>query len=169
MTMYKPKLITATFILLISLSSFAQSWQPQVTAENQIEAARKQLRIERKLVLARELALTPEESDAFWPLYRDYEANMVKIGDERVKLIVGYANNFGNMTPEYAEQMLKDYFHIEKRLLKTRKKYAKRFSKVLPSVKVARLFQVENKLNAILEAELAAMIPIVESDGSQAN
>jgi hypothetical protein len=167
--MHNLKLIAATLILFVSLAGFAQAQEPLVTAENEIEAARKQMRTERKLVLAGELILTPDESNAFWPLYNEYEADIIKLGDERVGMIVDYAENFDNITPEYADQMLKDYFDIEQRLLKTRKNYVKRFKKVLPSVKVARLYQVENKLNAIVDIQLAASIPVIGTGAKQAN
>lgn len=167
--MHNLKLISATLILLVPLAVFAQAQQPLVTPENKIEAARKQMRTERKLVLAGELVLTPDESNAFWPLYNEYEADIRKIGDERVSMIMDYADNFDNITPEYADRMLEEYFDVEQRLLKTRKKYVKRFKKVLPSIKVARLYQVENKLNAIVDVQLAASIPVIGTGAKQAN
>ncbi|TDJ44593.1 MAG: hypothetical protein E2O52_07990 [Gammaproteobacteria bacterium] len=167
--MHKFKFIAATLILLVPLAGFAQTRQALVTPEHNIEAARKQMRTERKLVLAGELVLTPDESKAFWPLYNDYAAEIRKIGDERVRMIVEYAEMFDNITPDYADRMLKEYFDIEQRLLQTRKNYVKRFKTILPSVKVARLYQVENKLNAIMNIELAAAIPIIGTGASQAN
>ena len=162
-------LITAALILLTPVTGIAQAQEPLVTAENKIEAARKQMRFQRKLVLAGELHLTPNESEAFWPIYNEYTAEITEIGDKKVSMITAYAENFDNITPEYADQMLKDYFDNEQQLLKLRKKYVKHFKKALPSVKVAKLYQIENKLNAVVDMELAAAIPVIGTGANQGN
>jgi len=60
-----------------------------------------------------------------------------------------------------AEDMLKDWFKIRGDQLKLQKKYVGRFQKVLPAVKVARLYQIENALDAVLSANLQANMPMV--------
>jgi hypothetical protein len=42
------------------------------------------------------------------------------------------------------------------------KSYVPRFGKVLPAKKVARLYQVENKIRALVNYELARQIPLVK-------
>jgi hypothetical protein len=41
-----------------------------------------------------------------------------------------------------------------------RQKHVKIFKKLLPPVKVARFFQLENKLDAVVNYELAQSIPL---------
>ena len=159
--MHASTLIAAALILLTPIAGVAQSKTPLVTAENQIAAARKQMDIQRKLVLAGELVLTPDESNGFWPVYNEYREEISKLGDEEVQMIIEYSKNVNNITADYADSMLEQYFDLEQDRLKIRKKYVKRFKKVLPSVKVARLYQLENKLNAVIEMELAAAIPVI--------
>jgi hypothetical protein len=158
-----------TYFLIISSlcilgwdSVSAQSSEPLVSLENEIEAARKLMRTERKLVIAGELFLTQDESKAFWPVYREYETDISKIGDARVKLITEYADNFDTMTPELAERLLEESFDIAARLEKTQRSYVRKFKKVLPVIKVVRLYQIENKLNAVLDFKMAARIPLVQ-------
>ncbi len=143
----------------------AQSTEPLVGLEHEIEAARKLMRTERKLVIAGELFLTPEEAKAFWPVYQDYQAEIAPIGDQKIKLITEYGEKFSSMTPELAERMLKESFDIDSRLLKLQKSYVRKFKKVLPVIKVVRLYQIENKLNAVLNFQLAARIPLVQETG----
>jgi hypothetical protein len=38
----------------------------------------------------------------------------------------------------------------------------KQFSKVLPGVKVAGVYQIENKLDAVVRYEMAGQIPLVK-------
>ena len=153
-------LVTALLLLAASPSP-AQEKEPLVTYDNEIEAARKLMAQERKLVIAGELVLTPAESDAFWPLYNEYQVEMRKIGDAEVALITEFAENYSTADDEFAERVIKESLDIDMRALKLRKKYLKRFNKVLPALKVAKFYQVENKLNAVVNYQLASMIPMI--------
>jgi len=158
----------SNFLIISSLcvlgwgSAIGQSTEPLVSLENELEAARKLMSTERKLVIAGELFLTRDESKAFWPVYNEYAAAMRTIGDAKLKLITDYADNFDKITPEFAERLLEESFDIESRFAKTRRSYVRKFKKVLPVIKVVRLYQIENKLNAVLNFQLAAKIPLVQ-------
>jgi hypothetical protein len=155
-------LFVASLCILGWGTATGQSKEPLVGLEHEIEAARKLMRTERKLVIAGELFLTPDESKAFWPVYTEYEAAISKIGDEKLKLITEYADNFDKITPEYAERLLEESFDIESRYEKLRRSYVHKFKKVLPVIKVVRLYQIDNKLNAVLDFQLAARIPLAQ-------
>ena len=157
-------IITSLFVLGWD-SAAGQSKEPLVQLEHEIEAARKLMRTERKLVIAGELFLTPDESKAFWPVYTEYETAAIKIGDEKLRLITDYADNFDQMTPEYAERLLKESFDLNSREAELRRSYVKKFKKVLPVIKVVRLYQIDSKLNAVLDFQLAARIPLVQERG----
>ena len=154
-------IITSLFMLGWD-SAAGQSREPLVKLEHEIEAARKLMSTERKLIIAGELFLTPDESKAFWPVYNEYEAATRKIGDEKIRLITDYGENFDKMTPEYAERLLEDSFDINSQYIDLRRSYVKKFKKVLPVIKVVRLYQIDSKLNAVLEFRLAAQIPLVQ-------
>ncbi len=157
-------IITSLFILGWG-TALGQSKEPLVKLEHEIEAARKLMSTERKLIIAGELFLTPDESKAFWPVYNEYEAAARKIGDEKIRLITDYGKNFDKMTPEYAESLLKESFDINSQYLELRRDYVKKFKKVLPVIKVVRLYQIDSKLNAALNFQIAASIPLVQ-DGN---
>lgn len=152
----------AVLVLVSPAAAGAQQREPLVTIENEIEAARKQMATERRLVIVGELVLTSEESKAFWPVYNEYRQDMHTIGDEQVRLITDFAANYRDMSDALAERLLKDYLDIESRKLKVRTSYVRRFKKALPTIKVAKLYQVENKLDAVLDFQLASQIPMIE-------
>ena len=56
------------------------------------------------------------------------------------------------------------YFDIQSDILKIRKKYVRRFRKILPDIKVMRLYQIENKIRAEVDAALAIMVPLADPD-----
>ena len=66
------------------------------------------------------------------------------------------------MTPEFAERLLEESFDIATQFDKTRQSHVRKFKKVLPVIKVVRLYQIENKLDAVLNFQLAAKIPLVQ-------
>jgi len=104
--------------------------------------------------------LTDEEATAFWPVYKEYRAAIAKVNDRLVKVITDYAAERDTLTDAQAKKLLADNFAYEQDLVKTRKKYASRFEKAIPTVKVARFYQIENKLDTINKLVMAVQIPL---------
>jgi hypothetical protein len=110
--------------------------------------------------VAANLGLSGEQGAAFWPLYRDYRAALEKLGAREVKLVTDFAQAYDNLTDEQARTLLDEATAVEGERAKLKQQYVKRFAKVLPGVKLARYFQIENKLDAVIRMELAAGIPL---------
>lgn len=127
----------------------------------EIELTRAIIQAERQTIVTRAMDLTAAEAQAFWPIYREYRLEMIKVGDRLLALITTYAQNYRGLSDEMAGKLLTDYLGIEKARLQVKNKYLPRFQKVLPPKKVARYYQVENKLDVIIQAELAEDIPLV--------
>jgi hypothetical protein len=81
-----------------------------------------------------------------------------------VKLIKDYADAYETMNNNTAKKLLNEYMSIESLGPKLRQAYLPKFRKALPEVKVARYFQIENKIQAALFYELAANIPLMKLD-----
>jgi hypothetical protein len=127
-----------------------------------IEMVRSMVQLERKAVVAEELALTAAESAPFWAVYDPYVAEIELVNDRLVKLITDYAANYLNMSDETAENMIDEYFDVEADHLKVRTKYVRRFGDVLPPKKLLRFVQVENKLDVLVRLDIAREIPLIE-------
>jgi hypothetical protein len=127
-----------------------------------IELTRDVVKAERKAIIAGALDMTAEESQAFWPVYREYENEISKVGDRLLAVIKDFASNYETLTDEQAKAMLQDYLMVEQDHLKVRRSYVKRFEKVLPPKKLVRFYQVENKIDAAIEFEMASEIPLVK-------
>ena len=82
----------------------------------------------------------------------------------RANLILDLANEFETLTGDRAQEMLKESLKIEGDRTKLKNKYIKKFNKVLPPKTVVRFLQIENKLDAVINYELAAAIPLVRPD-----
>lgn len=130
------------------------------TATDGVEIIRGDLQADRKVVVAEALKFTEIEGNAFWPLYRDYRADMDKLGDAIVKLVLEYADAYPQIPEEQAEKLLKHYLALEKDWVKVRAKHLKKIGKALPKSKVLRFAQVENRLDLTLRLQLASALPL---------
>ncbi len=149
-------------VLGVSPLTMAQDDARQAQINNTIEMIRTVVQAERQAIVTDAMQLSGSESEVFWPLYREYRNDMIKVLDRRAKLIRDFAAEYGNLSDETAERMLKEFFDIENDTLKVKKRYVKKFQKILPPVKVTRFYQVENKLDAIVRVQLAQNIPFVQ-------
>jgi hypothetical protein len=166
----KTTLFSRTALLLIAAASLlalpAQPTNAQTTTDA-FEALRGVLKADRKVVIAETMRFTEAESTAFWPLYREYRAEMDKLGDRMVELVLEYADAYPNVPEDRAGKMLKNYLALEKDLVKVRAKYLKKMAKVLPKSKVLRFAQLENRLDLVLRLQMASVVPLVPVDKSK--
>jgi len=141
--------------------------QPGATADDNdgdlmsdLALTRAAIQVRRQALVTSAMDLDDKEAQVFWPLYRDYRQAMAKVGDRTTNLIVSYLGTYENLSDDAAKRMLDEYLRIEKERTAVKTKYVSRFRKIMPQRKVARFFQVENKLDAFMNAELAQMIPL---------
>lgn len=116
----------------------------------------------RNKMLAFNMTFTEKEKHAFWPLYREYRAEMGKLGDRQLSIIIDYADHMNNMSDEKARVLLDASMKIEKDELKLREKYVQKFRRILPDIKVVRLMQLEHRMNAMVDLKIAEGVPLME-------
>ncbi len=120
------------------------------------------IRANRKALVTVNLEMSPEEANEFWPLYDRYQKEISAIGDRVVAIVEEYTTTFRDLSNDRALQLMESYLAAEAERLQVRRTYLGEFAKVLPGRTVARFYQVENKMDAVLRYDLAATIPVVE-------
>lgn len=143
---------------LLGASASAQQKPDTWTMIQQLQS---DLKADRLLVVSTNLPLTDGESKAFWPVYKEYRTEVEKLGDRTAKLIAAYAANFETMDDTKAEAFFNEQMAIDRARVALREKYVPRVRKVLPPAKAARFFQIENKIDSIINVTLASEIPLV--------
>ena len=160
----KTTLLTRT-TLYLTVAAALLTWPVQPgtaqTLTDEVEVVRGLLKADRKIVVAEAMQLTEAESAAFWPLYRDYRAEMDTLGDGIVKLVLEYADLYPNVPEDRAGKMLTDLMALEKDMVNVRAKHVKKLAKVLPKSKVLRFAQVESRLDLALRLQMASAVPLV--------
>jgi len=129
--------------------------------EPAIQMLRSEIGQDRREIVKSAMLLTQSEAATFWPLYDQYRADMHKLGDRRVKLISDFIATRNTMSEEQAEELTKEALSIEDDAVSTRRDWVKKMSKALSARTVARFFQIDAKLDAAVNAELASSIPLI--------
>ena len=156
------KALFNAFFVTVICALPAIAWSQNAELDN----ARAMIQESREAIIREDLRLTDDEAARFWPLYEEYRGDLMPIQDQYVELIADYMKNYeaGTLSDAYADELLDDYFDIKGGILQIRKRYIRRFKRILPSLKVARFYQLENKMNADMDIELALLVPLVESN-----
>ena len=124
------------------------------------ELAREAIHANKKLVVAANMNLNTNEKEGFWAVYEDYQKDLGKILERTVALIEEFAVNFETLSEKKAKELLNTHLKIEADTVKLKKSYVSKFEKVLPAQKVVRYYQIENKIEAIIDYDLVDKIPL---------
>ncbi len=127
-----------------------------------MQLVREKIQTDKKLFVAQNMNLTESEAKVFWPVYEDYQKDLDKLIDKTAKLIDNYATNYQTMTEEAAKELINGYLIVEEERVTLMKSFLPKFRKVLPEKKVARYYQLENKIDAVDHYGLAKQIPLVK-------
>ena len=155
------KLITTALVFLAAavLAGYASDTFAQ-QERDQIELMLAQIRTNRQAIVTENLDLTAAESDVFWPLYRQFQNDRATMVDRTMKMLTEFRDNFDVLSEEQAKALVDEYFKIQKEELRLNEKYLREFRKILSQKKTLRYFQIENKLDAIIDYDLSQVIPL---------
>ena len=155
--------VALVFALTLANSSvFAQrETATGISVEKDIELLRSDLRSEKKKIIALNLPLTETEATQFWVIYDQYAADMKKSYDEFYTVIKDYAANQKTLSDPQAINMIKQWSDIQVKLAQTRQKYVPLFAKVLPGKKEALFLQIDRRLYALIDIQIASEVPLV--------
>jgi len=125
------------------------------------------LRAQRKAVVGANMKLSAKEAQAFWPLYQQYENAMDKVDKRHAQEIKDYAKNYQNLTDAQANQKLDAVIQISQDRLDVQKEYVPKFRAALPGITVTRFFQIDNKLHALVQCQIAQLVPLASKPDTQ--
>ena len=170
---FPTKLTLAVLLVVQALAgtALAQNGEAPRPAERPVDAgnlrafiqlARSDLRTGKTLIIAQNISFTDDEAVEFWALHSDYSHALNKLLDERLLLLNQFAGTYQDMTDKQAADLAGKIFNWEEKRTKLKRTWFKKFSKVVPAKKAAQFFQIENQLNAALDLQLAAALPLIK-------
>jgi hypothetical protein len=134
----------------------------QDSANQDIELLRKDIRSQKKQIIAANMPLTDVEAQKFWPVYDQFTAEVVKINNDKYALIQEYAQNYGSMTDAQADSWATRMLKVDADITALRQRYWSSFRKVLPAKKAALYEQVERRAQMLIDVQLASQIPLLQ-------
>jgi hypothetical protein len=126
-----------------------------------IELLRTDVKKDKSQITGEVMQLDTDQSAKFWPVYKEFEAELTALGDKVLGVIKNYAENFDNMTDPVADGIANQILTIEQQRNELKKKYYARFKSALGAIVATRFLQVENQLERIIDLQIASELPIV--------
>jgi hypothetical protein len=160
----------ATLVLLALSGPVPGAQQPQLTDRDTqslnlsayAELLRGDVRSQKIAILTEVMGFTEDEGKVFWPIYREYDLEMSKLGDERMALIEEYARSYSQMTDAIAQKLGSRAIDLEARRQAVKAKYFDRVGKALSPRTALRFLQVEHQLLLLIDLQISASLPIAQ-------
>jgi len=140
----------------------ATASQSQGSVDPDIDLLRKDIRSQKKQVIAANMQLSDKEAEKFWPVYDQYTAELVKINDKKYAAIDQFISNYGSLTDDQAQSLIQQVLEVDQSVSQLRQKYIPIFNKVLTGKKTALFFQLDRRLVMLIDLKLASALPLVE-------
>jgi hypothetical protein len=134
-----------------------------VISDQDLDLLRKDIRSQKKQLVAANLKLTDAEATKFWPVYDRYTADLIKINDKKFALIQDYADHWGTMSDEQALRFLRDWLDVDIAITQLRQRYVPEVTQVLNGRKTATFFQLDRRISMMIDLQLASKLPIVQA------
>jgi hypothetical protein len=168
----RAKVLSVLVLTAVGLGStwtLVRATPPAQTATNSesaldqyVQLLRRDIRSQVKQLIAANLKLTDTEATKFWPVYDRYTADLVKINDQRYALIKEYADHWGTMTNDQALGLAKRSGALDEQIAQLRTMYLPTFNQVVPGTKVATFFQLDRRIQELIDLQLASQLPLVQ-------
>jgi hypothetical protein len=151
--------------MLLAVPVMAEEKGGSAGGDTNMDILMQKVKADKKLLIATNMGLSEAEGKKFWPLYDAYQKELAKINERLGNTIKGYADAYnageGTISDDKAKKLLNEALSVQEEEVKLKRTYADKIGKVLSATKTARYIQMENKIRAIVNMELAQEIPLV--------
>jgi hypothetical protein len=136
-----------------------QVFTPTVTDED-IALLRMDIRAMKMQVIGQNMSISDAEGQRFWPVYNRYVRDLSEVNNQKYALLKQYAEMWATMSDEDALIYVRHWLEADGEAQALRLKYVPVVSQVLPGRKAATFFQLDRRLNMIVDLQLFSQIPL---------
>jgi len=129
--------------------------------QSYIDLIKTDVKGEKADIVAAMMQLTPQEAELFWPIYQSYNAQVGKLGEQRVALIKEYSDNYDSMTDDRADALVEKSFALVADRNALLKNSYEQVKGKMGATTAARFLQVEHQLLMIMDLQADAQLPAV--------
>jgi hypothetical protein len=155
---HKSVLLTITFAAL-AVSPLCRAQNQELSMASAIEVVRADMAADRAKIITVAMNFSDKDAAAFWPIYRRYEYERSTADDRRMAVIKEYAEKYSTLTDADAKSMAERMFDYDSRLAELKKIYFKKFNKVLPALTVTKFFQLEHRIDLVMDMKVESSLP----------
>jgi len=159
---------------MLAFCTFGRAQDQAPTIDTAIALVRANIRADRTTLITTEMNFNDKEAAAFWPIYEQYEYERSRVDDRRVAVIKQYTQKYPNLTDTEAKAMAEVMLDCESRQVELKKKYYKKFNRVLPALTVTKFFQLARRIDLMVDIQVEASLPpltqaqYIQQEGSAA-
>jgi Spy/CpxP family protein refolding chaperone len=159
-------LMIGTSLLFMQSAAAAQKSEPSTSGsagiEQDVQLLRSDIRSAKKQIIAANMNLTDAQGKKFWPVYDAYTQETTKLGDASYALVKEYAQNYNDMTDAQADSLVNKMAALDVQTATLRQQWSPKFREVLTGKQAALFFQLDRRINLLLDLQFAANIPLVK-------
>ncbi|MGB8889864.1 MAG: Spy/CpxP family protein refolding chaperone [Candidatus Korobacteraceae bacterium] len=159
-------LVIGMSFLFIQSAAFAQKSEPSTSEsagiDQEVQLLRSDIRSAKKQIIAENMKLTDAQAEKFWPVYDAYTHETTELGDASYALVKEYAQNYWDMTDAQADSLIDKMAALDVQTATLRQEWIPKFRKVLTGKQNALFFQLDRRINLLLDLQFAANIPLVK-------
>lgn len=153
-------LVGAVLAVLMAQNALIAVAQNSTVTTN-MDIVREKVLADKKFFIAQHMGLKESDAQAFWPVYDLYQQDLIALDERSRVLVKKYAKNFRTMSDDVARQLVDEFVSIHSDRAKLCEAYLSKFREVISEIMVARYYQIENKVQAVLAYELGESIPLI--------
>jgi len=161
-------LVSMVLLSTCYVSSQATSQQPTASAPTQdstdqdIALLRKDLRSQKKQIVAANMNLTDKEAEQFWPIFEKYTDELMAINNKKYAALKEYAQSYDSLTDQQAEKLTRDALDVDQSVAQLRVRYIPIFEKAISPKKTAAFIQLDRRLVLLIDMQLSSSVPLVQ-------
>ena len=157
--MIKNSALLVVMFAMLALCPLGRAQDQEINIDSTIAMARANMRADRTALITTGMNFSDKEGAAFWPIYQQYEYERSRLDDRRASVIKQYTQKYPNLTDAEAKSMAEQMFDCESRLAELKKKYYKKFNRVLPALTVTKFFQLEHRVDLTMDMQVESSLP----------
>lgn len=151
-------LLVVTFAML-AFCPLGRAQDQEPTIDSTIAVVRANMQADRTALITTGMNFNEKDGAVFWPIYKQYEYERSKLDDRRVVVIKEYTQKYPNLNDAEAKAMAEQMLACDSQLAELKKKYYKKFNKVLPALTVTKFFQLERRVDLMMDMQVEASLP----------
>jgi len=156
------KNISAILFVVISLIAPVAVAEDKIADVTDMQVLRAAVKSDKKAFVASTMKLTGAEAKKFWPIYDAYQRTVDVSNQRRALAIEAVIAKDESLSSLYARNLANELIANDEAEIRARRTLHNRIMRALPPSKAARYLQLESKIRAVQDYDIASTIPLVK-------